>query len=279
MIARILRKATQVKQRTMPTLQRVALQTGLFGHTNYTRFIILGRSRVGSNFLRGLLNSHSQIHTFGEIFQNKDEIGWGGMPGYAQHPKDKQLFLQQPVEFIEKKLFHPFPSHIAAVGFKIFYYHASDENWAPVWQYLQNDRDLKVLHIKRRNILKTHLSRQRAIQTDTWVNTSGDRKAAPPPVTLSYDDCLADFEQTRAWEEQYDQLFAAHDTMEIIYEELAANHAHIMTRVQNFLNVTPEQCAPQTYKQARQPLSQAIVNYKQLRDQFAGTPWQSFFTD
>lgn len=278
MLANFIQKAKQVKNRTYPTLQKYALDAGLLpGDTRYTRFIILGRSRVGSNFLRGLLNSHHQIRVFGEIFQNKDEIGWA-MPGYRQSSKDKQLFLQQPVEFVQKKVFHAFPPHIAAVGFKIFYYHASDEQWAPLWSYLRQDEAIKVLHIKRRNILKTHLSRQRAMQTDNWVNTSGER-ARNSPLRLSYDECLQDFEQTRRWEEEYDAFFAGHDRLELIYEDLAASYADQMRRVQSFLGVPLQELAPETYKQSSEPLSKAIANYDELKEKFAGAPWRQFFSD
>lgn len=278
MIATLLEKARQVKIRTYPYLQNYALQAGLLpGNTGYTRFIVLGRSRVGSNFLRGLLNSHSQIRVFGEIFQNKESIGWA-MPGYRQSARDTRLFLEQPVDFLEKKVFHQFPPQIAAVGFKLFYYHARDAQWAPVWQHLQRDEALKVIHIKRRNILKTHLSRQRAMQTDNWVDTSGERKRSAP-LTLSYEECLQDFEQTRRWEEENDDFFAAHDLLEVIYEDLAADYAAAMQRVQHFLGVSPEAPAPETYKQSRASLSQAIANYDTLKAEFAGTPWLSFFTD
>lgn len=89
------------------------------GHMNYQKFIILGRSRSGSNFLHGLMNSHSQIHVFGEIFQNKDQIGWA-MDGYPQDERVLQEFRSLPVEFIENRVFHKFPRQIRAVGLRFF---------------------------------------------------------------------------------------------------------------------------------------------------------------
>ncbi len=44
---------------------------------NYTKFIILGRSRVGSNMLRSILNGHRGIISFGELFRRQGEVGWG----------------------------------------------------------------------------------------------------------------------------------------------------------------------------------------------------------
>ncbi|HZD10817.1 MAG TPA: sulfotransferase [Candidatus Binatia bacterium] len=267
-----------MKDRAYPYLQKVALETGLLpAGDRYTRFIILGRSRVGTNFLRGLLNSHNQVRVFGEVFQNKEQIAWA-LPGYRQSGSDLQLFRQQPVRFLEKKVFHKFPAQITAVGFKIFYYHARDPEWAPLWQYLQEQEALKVIHVKRRNILETHLSRQRAIRTDNWVNTTGER-THNGALALSFEECLKDFEQTRCWEEEHDAFFAAHDAIDVIYEELAADRATVMQQVQSFLGLAHQELAPETYKQSHAPLSAAIANFDELRERFAGTPWAPFFAD
>ena len=172
-------KTKTVKARSTPYLRTLALEKGLArGQTDYTRFLILGRSRVGSNFLRGLLNSHSQITVFGELFQNKEEIGWA-MPGYRQSRRLMTLFHEEPVRFLEEKVFHPFPHGVTAVGFKLFYYHARDEAWRPVWDYLQAETGIKVIHLRRENILRTHLSKQQAEMTDVWVNTDGVQQKDP----------------------------------------------------------------------------------------------------
>jgi hypothetical protein len=36
---------------------------------------------------------------------------------------------------------------------------------------------------------------------------------------------------------------------------------------------------PETFKQSRQPLSQAITNYFELKERFKGSPWESYFED
>jgi hypothetical protein len=122
----------------------------LGGHRNYTKFIIVGRSRTGSNLLRGLLNSHSQIIAYGEVFQNIqiDSLEWDHIR-FFQSQKILTLIREDPTRFLDKKLFGKYSAQIAAVGFKIFYYHAQNEAWRTVWSYLQDQRDIKVLHIKR----------------------------------------------------------------------------------------------------------------------------------
>lgn len=267
-----------MKDALTPQLKRLALDLNLVGgHTDYTRFIILGRSRSGSNFLRGLLNSHSQVITFEELFKNPDQIGWG-LDGYPGDPRTLQHFQTAPIAFLEKSVFGKMPPNVKAVGFKLFYYHAHGTSLEPIWAYLKDHTEIHVLHIKRKNILKTHLSKKRAEITDAWINLTGEKEKAPQ-VALDYEQCRLDFEQTRAWEDAYTKFFQQHPVMELIYEDLARNYAQRMEDVQAFLGVDREAVQPQTFKQASRPLSEAITNYAELKHQFAGSPWAEFFTD
>ena len=259
-------------------LHNLALRAGLRqGHTDYVRFIVLGRSRVGSNLLRGLLNSHSQVRLFGEVFQTRETIAWA-LPGYGESAATLDLYQTDPARFLETELFHPVPPQITAVGFKLFYYHAQEDGQRGLWPYLQQQTDIRIIHIKRRNILKTHLSRERAAQTEVWYNLSG-AKESQQPIHLDYEGCLQAFEQTRQWEKEYDAFFQSHDIIEIIYEELARNREEQMARVLAFLNLPSEPLTPQTHKQAQRPLSEAIANYKELKHQFRGSQWEAFFQE
>lgn len=278
MVRRGIAQVSHWRHMSYPMLRNLATEVGLIGsHRDYTRFIILGRSRSGSNFLRGLLNAHPQIVAFGEIFQTPDEIAWG-LTGYGQSRYLRTLHREDPVRFLESQVYRRFPRSVAAVGFKIFYYHAQHDGWRPVWRYLAEQKDLKVIHIRRENILRTHLSRKRAMLTDTWVNVTGE-PMTQPPVTLDYRECLEDFVTTRAWELRYDELFADHPKITVRYEDLDTDYAGEMARVQEFLGVSPQPVRPETYKQSNQPLSQAIANYAELRARFQGTEWESFFEE
>lgn len=262
----------------MPQLKHIALDLGLVeSYRDYTKFIILGRSRSGSNFLLGMLNAHSQVIAYSEMFKDPQIIGWD-KPGHPQSGKVLERFQHHTIEFIEQDLFKKMPKSIGAVGFKIFYYHAYGTSLEPVWQYLQQHQEVHVLHIKRQNILKTHLSRVRAAATDNWINLTGEQEEAPA-VELNYEQCLADFQQTRAWEEEYDQKFASHPKLEIIYEDLVRNYEIRMPDIFKFLGVEQEPVQPQTHKQASKNLSEAISNYWSLKAQFAGSPWEAFFTE
>ena len=93
------------------------------GRMDYVKFIILSRARVGSNFLRGALNSHSQIVVYGELFQRLNAIRWE-LAGYSRSRRMLSLYRTNPVQFLESQVFHPFPGRVRAVGLS-FYYHVS----------------------------------------------------------------------------------------------------------------------------------------------------------
>jgi LPS sulfotransferase NodH len=250
------------------------------GRKDYNRFIILGRGRTGSNFLRGLLNRHNEIVAFGELFRDRDAIGWE-FPDY-EHLSQKNslisLMNNDPVKFLEKKVFIRFPKHIFAVGFKLFYYHARERSRRVVWDYLKSQKNIKVIHLKRNNTLKMILSEKKAFKTNRWTNTTGEEEIRFS-VPIDYEECVRRFVDEQQMQIELDSYFVDHPKLELIYEDLSEGYSREMKRVQNFLGVNYENVQPSTYKQSSQPLSEAIENYFELKGRFLGTNWESFFEE
>jgi hypothetical protein len=88
---------------------------------------------------------------------------------------------------------------------------------------LEQNRGLKVLHITRRNILRTHLTHKLALACDSWVNIN-ENNTKLKVVRLEYSECLTDFEQTWSWQQEFARFFSDHSVMEIVYENLAADY-------------------------------------------------------
>jgi LPS sulfotransferase NodH len=246
------------------------------GHKEYTRFVILARSRTGSNLLRSALNEHSQAKVYSELFRNPADIDWG----FPDHHSQAALSLYQkdPAEFLQTRIYGKYPRNIKAVGFKLFYYHASFGSGERLWDYLCENKGIKIIHLKRKNILATHLSRKKADITGAWANISG-KPEEQAQFTLSYDECLQDFTRTRSWELEYDRFFQEHPILEVVYENLSSNYLNEIKRVQAFLNLPEENVIPKTQKQASLPLSEAIYNFPELKEKFLDSPWEEFFTD
>jgi LPS sulfotransferase NodH len=258
-------------------IRKQALDLGLYGHADYTAFIVLGRSRVGSNLLRGLLNGHPQVAAFGEIFRDVKSLDWDHL-GYFQSRALASLAERDPVRLLDRSVFGRYPDSIRAVGFKLFYYHAREGAAASIWPYLRERPRLKVIHLRRENLLQTHVSRKRAALTDQWVNVSGQPEQQVV-LRLDYDECLEDFERTRSWEDDAGRFFEGHPFHDVTYERLAGEPQSEAEAIQQFLGVPVRPLRPSTHRQARQSLSATIANYAELKAQFSGTPWQAFFSD
>lgn len=261
---------------SLPMRKRV-LELGVFGHSDYTPFVVLGRSRVGSNLLRSLLNAHPHIVAFGEVFRDVRELDWDHV-GYFQDRSSGAMVQRDPVRFVQTRLLGRYPRSIRAVGFKMFYYHAREGNQAGVWAWLLQRTGIKIVHLKRENLLQTHVSRKRAAMTGRWVNTSGQPDRAVT-LRLDYDEVLADFEQTRAWEAECDRTFAGHPLLQVQYEQLVSDVQSEARRLEAFLEVPAHAVQPSTFQQSTQALSATIANYQEIKARFAGTPWVGFFTE
>lgn len=259
-------------------IKEIALEFGFFPSTRtYTKFIILGRSRTGSNFLRSLLNSHPAALVLGEIFRNQDAIDFDH-PEFPTTERIIKVYQNDPQKFLEKIVFRKIPAKYQALGFKLFYYHARENPFAQIWHTIKNQKDIRILHIKRRNILRTHLSRENAVKTGQWVNTNG-KETHLQSYQLDYDALLKDFIQTRQWEQEADSFFKDHPMIEVIYEDLSENTTGQIQKIQQFLGLPEYPVQAQTYKQIQKPLSEIIQNYEDLKIKFQNTEWSTFFED
>lgn len=205
-------------------LARAALDIrSIAGHDDYQKFVIVGIARTGSTLLVNLLNSHSQALAFGELFRSPETIGWDLAPFSTRGgARLLALYRSDPLAFLRKGVFRRWPRSIAAVGFKLFYYHAREYPYSAAWDYLGKNTDILVLHIKRKNILEQYLSLRLAHLTDVWSSTQASA-AAPGPIALEAGACRAHFAQVRAFEAECDAFFARHHVKTVYYESLTGN--------------------------------------------------------
>ncbi len=241
----------------------------LKGNEQYQKFIVLGRSRVGSNLLISYLNSHPNIFGLGEMFGNN----------HSQKVIDYRK--QNPMQYLNDFCYRKYPENIKAVGFKIFYYHPVKDESREVWQKMQEDKSIKVLHIKRENILRTHLSWAIAGKTDKWTITSSSHLPSTDSklIELSPDECINAFEKTKKWEAEFDEFFNEHQMLQVSYENLLSDTQNELEKVQMFFDLPLHKLTTALKKQNPEPLSNLISNYAFLKKHFANTQWAVFFED
>lgn len=240
--------------------KKIRKYMGVNRHSDYRKFILLTRSRTGSNLLLSYLNVHPNIIADHELFQRP---------------------VKKPITKVLRKEFRRYPKSINAVGFKIFYNHPLGEDNPYLWKTLKNMEDLYVIHLKRRNILRTMLSLKLALQLDQWIkyNPNQSHNIERKKVSFDMESLEAGFIETRQWEEQGDEMFKDHPNMTIYYEELVESPEETVSKVTDFLGLGP--CQPSTYlvRQNPEKASDLIENYKELKEYFSGSPWESFFDE
>jgi hypothetical protein len=231
----------------------------IFGHRNYVRFVVITRSRTGSNLLLSFLNRHPDIFCEGEVFAR--------MRGKDPLARLNTVFGKQP-------------RHILAKGFKIFYYHPLDADGDALWSTLSRMQDLRVIHLKRANILRTLMSRKIAGLQDTWTATRYDSVGVSTRrVEMAKQELEDGFRQTRMWESEADARFGKQRMLTVTYEELVGNPQGSYDRMLAFLGMRTQ--VPRTGLRRQNPenLRDLLQNYDDLKQSFAGTAWQTFFDD
>jgi LPS sulfotransferase NodH len=242
----------------MESLKYRALK--LVGHNDYRRFIVLSRSRVGSYLLISFLNSHPNVRSDGEIL----------------HRLNGRLAVD-----IVDAAFRKEPRSVRAKGFKVFYYHPNDDKETKILEYLANMDGLHVLHLKRRNILRTLVSRKIAGSQGVWKTKAAQSAGAPPrkEVSFTLDELERRFARTRAWERWGDELFRDHPMLALHYEDLVADTERVFKGVTEFLGVAYVKPRTSLVRQNPEGLRHLISNYAELEAAFRGTEWESFFDD
>ena len=275
-------------------------------HKNYTRFVIITSIRSGSTMLGDYLNSHPQVMTFFELFHrymNNVPFGLRGYDHKSRDPKVVQLRNTDPVKFLEDHILTKHSPDTKAVGFKLLYTQArtSDPWWngpdferwwkevgrAPLlpndksdlWSYLKESRDIKIIHLVRRNYLEKTLSAHKAIHSGQWGigATGGFQQDVPLKVRLNYEELSQDFEAFRRMEEETDEFFREHSLLKLSYEDLIGNPEDTFESLFNFLGVPSINPSTNTQKQNQQCLRESIENYGELKEKFQQTAYNFMF--
>ncbi len=261
-------------------------------NSSYNKFILLGNSRTGSSLLRTYLSSHSDIVCYDELFDmEKTVFNYIGFP----HKNDKSLLKfrdKYSIEFLNKFVFRGYRNNIVAVGFKIFYHQFNNE----IRNYLYNSCNLKIIHLKRRNILDSYISLKFASTTGIWslVNHDFYKNAKAEnmekfttssklhtcnkniKLKIDFDDCKKYLEQTEKNIKYYDNLFKNHDVLEIYYEDFSENIQQVKKQIFSFLSASDTSFVSPMIKVNTKQHKDIIENYDEIKHKLANSRWAHF---
>jgi len=209
-----------------------------------TRFAVVGLARTGSNFLLAGLSNSTEIKTYDEVFaKHKREVG-------KDFDRIYSALISEP------------PNDAKLIGFKLFYYHLTDTEW----QNFLKRRDFTIIHLTRKNYLRTIVSLEIAMKTNVWYSYGdelSDKKIKR--VTLDADKIVQRIEEIRTAENQARLRFNGWDLLEVTYEDLVRNPVQEFDRVTSFLSIANiDVAAINLRRQNPESLENLVENYNEI---------------
>jgi hypothetical protein len=231
-----------------------------------------------------LLRSHPDIISHDEVFSPGP---LGGITGtYLIKRRQEPDFAKRtaavrdrdPIKFLYKIVLDL--QGKKAVCFKLKH----DELILPEYKVLRdeivNDRDFRIIHLRRENLLRRYLSHYIAnhVTRVTWA-IHGQTVPEMQSVVLDPHECQKDFETVLAREQEFAELFAQHPGFSISYEEMITPGSEQVQSLLDFIGVPRRELTTTTQKLGCNDLRQVISNFEDLRSHFAHSPFSKFFED
>jgi hypothetical protein len=238
------------------------------------RAVILTTQRTGSTFLVMALDSHPQIESAGEILVGApDRLRAPYRGPFPRKVAKTARFVKSGAWLPGSRMRRFFTGGNAPVRvFKVMYNQLGNPF---ARRYLQGNTNIKVLHLRRRNLLKMHVS-----QLLLGKRTKPQTRESVPTIRVHVDPqaALTRMRRSRALYEQFEQLFAHHPRLNLTYEEMIDGQAireEVADRVCGFLGVEKLPMTSALLKVNPDSLGDIVSNYTELTDVLS----QSEFAD
>lgn len=224
-----------------------------FGSLNYCRFAIVGHARTGSNFLLDALSQVPSIKMHDEIFASHNRTTGEDFAKIWQSVFEKQR------------------SRTRAVGFKLFYYHLTPDEW----KSFVDDHELVVIHLLRRNRLRTLVSLDIAFSTSRWTES---RHGKPTTIRINANTIVERIEELESMEQKARVDLASHPYIELFYEDMIHAPEDEISRVIRLLGIDASIDSQKIglRKQNHMPLSDTVENYDDLTRALSGTKHEGY---
>lgn len=240
------------------------------------QFIILTDQRSGSNHLGDLLDSHRCVRVAGEIFNPSHQHISRNHP-LPQHYRN--LRTRDPIAYLNTFFSQPLDPSITHLGFRIFHDHARSRRERSIWTVLRRKKELQVIHLKRRNLLRNLLSLKLAERSNQWERLEGTPPVLYEPLRIQYEEAINHFRARERNFSHASRFFQRHRKIEIFYEDLVKQKELELNRILHFLGLPPQRLTSSTRKQNQQCIQELIENHAELKARFRKTSWRDFFKD
>jgi len=173
------------------------------------------------------------------------------------------------------RIFSSKPKKIEKVGFKLMYYHDWEIKQNSVWDILQRNLGVKVIHLQRLNLLRCLISRELAFQTNAFhsnVDIRTKSSLIKPQIYIDPEKVIKNLELTKLSKKRALTLLKHHQMIELYYEDFTM-YPNKLDKVLKFLNLSKVELKATLKKLNPEPVDQLISNYKEISERLKNTDW------
>ncbi|MFD1001721.1 sulfotransferase [Ohtaekwangia kribbensis] len=218
---------------------------------SYIPFVILSEPRSGSTMLHTYLNSHTQIKSYGEVLRENIEAN---------------AIATETAPYIESLAFKPHATALKAIGLKLFYEYYEDARYSNSFNYVINRKDVKIIYLIRRDILKVYVSLKIAQKTNVWSSIKSAENEPRPKIAIDRNDYIQFREEHLRHRRLFVTLLKDHPLLEVAYEDLVQNPQPVLKSIQQFLGVKPKALFTLLKQQNPGSVESMITNYDEVKD-------------
>ena len=233
------------------------------------RAVILTTRRSGSTFLVECLRSHPEIECASEILNGQPDDPVPAFRGPWRYVKKWSRIARTGAWMPARWLDAYYQRGSAKVRcFKAMY----EQLTRPfALRYVVKNEDIRVIHLRRHNLLKAHISA-------LLMNKREELQATAPTeaVWIHVDPARAirSMRKARARYERFDRAFARHQRLQVAYESLFDGKyldADTCRRVCDFLGVAQHRMESRIVKLNPESLRDMVTNYDELAAEVSRT--------
>lgn len=228
-------------------------------------YVILFIERDGSTYLTSLLSSHPQIDAIYERFAVLKQKGAGS---------DEQLNWAR--EFFTPRWLNP----VKALGFKTKLVDVID---LAGFGALLKEKKVRIIQMQRSNRVKAVISRINARRlfeaSGNWnLYKEADRMEAVRIAPDLFQEYLREREQADQELEDFTRKLNL-PTLKIVYENLLTDRDGTLSKIFDFLQIDSYPLVSKTIKNTSDNLRDAVLNFDDLRNLYAQTPYADQFDE
>ncbi len=239
------------------------------------RAVISGRGRIGSHMLATALQQHTRIYARTEVFGLVGMQRLRFVVSALLDKPEKEVGEDDILGYLMDYLEDQASRHGAqALVFISLYYELLSAPFTQALRRAFRERDFRIIHLTRRNLLKRLISSTVAKETGAYLAGSAQLR-----VRLDAERIVEDIQFTLQSEAQVRARFAGTPCLDLVYEDVCADFRGAMRQICKFLEVPYDEVQPETMKQENRTMREAIVNYDELKARFSGSRYERLFEE